>query len=445
MKKIYIEKGDFPWSNLKGLYKDAIYFPIKMSIENQPVVGLKVLGRIIYITSDRDLIQAILNSHSDKIIKGSFAKKLSLVIGNGMITAEGNEWKEQRQLIQPLFNNNYLKTYFSIISDQAQLFINKCNKINGTEIMMFEEMNKLSFNIICETTLGNLLIDKHPNVIKDIINMGRFLNIMNILGISNPWIKLNPTFQIYNKKIKKIRASLSQIISQRQHAEIRKFDLLDQLLFGSNSEKKINLDENEIIDEILTFILAGFKTVSSALAWFWYVLAKNKDVQEKVYNEISQTIGSKVLVYEDLTKLSYTYKVILETLRLYSPVFNINRQTIDQDVEIGGFAFPANSNIIISIQGLHLHPAYWDLPHEFNPERFNDEKTLRTQHKYMPFGAFKRTCIGNHFAIVEMLIVIASLAQQFKFSLPKDFVPKVKASISNSMANDLPMKVNRII
>ncbi|MCX8472293.1 MAG: cytochrome P450, partial [Sediminibacterium sp.] len=209
MKKIYIEKGDFPWSNLKGLYKDAIYFPIKMSMENQPVVGLKVLGRIIYITSDRDLIQAILNSHSDKIIKGSFAKKLSLVIGNGMITAEGNEWKEQRQLIQPLFNNNYLKTYFSIISDQAQLFINKCNKINGTEIMMFEEMNKLSFNIICETTLGNLLIDKHPNVIKDIINMGRFLNIMNILGISNPWIKLNPTFQIYNKKIKKIRASLS--------------------------------------------------------------------------------------------------------------------------------------------------------------------------------------------------------------------------------------------
>ncbi len=178
-----------------------------------------------------------------------------------------------------------------------------------------------------------------------------------------------------------------------------------------------SLSDQELRDQALTIIGAGYETTTQALAWTWYLLAKYSEIENKLRAEILDVLGGRTPTFEDLPNLKYTLMVFQEAMRLYPPIWMLSRAAIEAD-EIGGYRVPANSEILLLPYITHRHPKYWERAKEFNPEHFSPEKVAARPHfAYFPFGAGARQCIGNNFALMEAQLIIATVAQKYRLRL----------------------------
>ena len=396
--------------------KDPLKYMKELHGEYGDIVKTKLGKNKFIFLFNPDYIKYVLATNNNNYHKGINYKFLNEVIGNGLVTIEDETWKRHRQIIQPIFHSSMLKDYTSKFLEITDEFIKLWS--DKKIINNFPEMSALTANIVTKTILGS-------NISFNVQELGESVSFLTLhiqkrIQTLFPVPHSIPTKE--NREFKKQMALVDNIVNliiqKHKNSNVEGIDILSRLLSTKDPETKEELTNEELQDEIRTFFLAGHETTATSLTWANYLLATNKDVREKMINEIHAVIGvDRNPTYEDLSKLEFMDQVINEILRLYPPIYIFTRISLKDDV-IDGYSIPKGSNLMMSQFTIHHDPLLWKDPESFNPERFRNEK-LKDMHKYafFPFGGGPRTCIGKPFALLEMKVILTKIYQNHVFEL----------------------------
>jgi cytochrome P450 len=444
LKTVVSPPGHWFWGHAKLIFNDPINYVKDVSIKYSPLCKIRVLNRPVYITADTDCARQIFLSGTNDFEKGQNYKRMSLVIGNGLIASEGEFWKRQRRLAQPGFHREKIRSFIQIFIDSANELSEKWSVYNSENIhRISSEMSELTLRIIGLTLFGIDLYKEASTVPPDVKELIRFLNKRNYAVPKYPmnWpLKAHKDFFERKERIDKV---VFKIIEERIKGITKGDDLLQMFLDTTDLETGEKMSGEQIRDEVMTMFLAGYETSSVALTWVWYVLSQNENVHKKFTEELDHVIGDGEVCPDHIMKRTYTRQIIDETLRMYPPVFTIPRQ-VAKDTEMLGYRLKKGAVILTSIMGLHRNPAYWENPDTFVPERFapeNQDKIVKNA--YIPFGTGQRICIGNQFAILEMVAVMAVMGRKFRLIPEKNYKPEMIAAITTNVSEGMPMHISK--
>ena len=284
------------------------------------------------------------------------------------------------------------------------------------QVDIAQEMMHLTLRIVAQALFSTDVAQDAPTFAQAFNKANVFLG--KYLSFPFPPLQVpTPPNRRFHADLKILDEVVYQIIRERRQTKEDKPDLLAMLLSAVDEETAEGMTDLQLHDEVLTLLLAGNETTAMALAWAWYLLAQHPEVEARLAAELETTLAGRTPTLEDLPRLPYTQMVLEETMRLYPPAWFLMRKAIHEDT-IGGYTIPANTFISYSAYTLHRHPDFWDTPERFDPERFTPERSAnRPRFAYLPFGAGPRLCIGNSFAMLEGQLILATVAQRYRFTL----------------------------
>lgn len=364
------------------------------------------------------------------------------LLGNGLLSSEGDFHRRQRKLIAPAFLQKRIAAYASEISLRTSAA--QSGWADGASVDVAEAMMRLTLEIV-----GKTLFDAELG--SDAVEIGEALTqaMEHVIGSLNALVPIPPTWPTpRNRRNQEAIARLDQIVYRliREHREDRRDrgDFLSMLLLAQDEDDGSVMTDKQVRDEAMTIVLAGHETTANALAWTFYLLAQHPTVRARLEGEVDAALAGRSPTLADVPKLPYTLQVLKEAMRLYPPAYVVARRPV-RDVTLGGHAVPKGQMVLFNIAGMHRSARYYPEPHRFDPDRFTPaaEKALPRQ-AYMPFGAGSRVCIGNHFALMEGQLVLAILAQRLRFDpLPGARSVATEALITLRPRGGLPMRVSR--
>lgn len=351
----------------------------------------------------------------------SFRKAQSLrspffhrLVGNGLVTSEGEFWRRQRRLAQPAFHRQRISSYGEAMVDYANRTIDKWR--DGDLRDLSKDMTRLTLEIVVKTLFN-------ADVSNDADHVGAMLAEVVKPFASQAtlkWILDNrlptPGHRRYFNAVSEIDRIVFKIIAQRRTSNSDAGDLLSMLL-QAQDEDGSQMTDAQLRDEVMTLFLAGHETTALALSWSWYLLALHPEAEKKFHDELEEVLGGRTPTVEDMRKLVYTEMIAKEAMRLYPPAYAVGREALE-DTEIGGFRVPRKSQIFAFQWTTHRDERYFENPDSFDPERWLPERAERIpKYAYFPFGGGPRQCIGNYFAMMEIVLLLATIGQRFKFKL----------------------------
>ncbi|MGB8473964.1 MAG: cytochrome P450 [Candidatus Acidiferrum sp.] len=405
---------------------DPLGYFTKIVREYGDVVGLRVLNfRILLINHPNDIEEVLVN-HPRKFVKGRVLQANKRVFGKGLLTSEGDFWLRQRRLAQPAFHRARIAGYASTMVEYTERLLHEWQ--NGEERDIHKEMMRLTLQIV-----GKTLFD--ADVERDAQDVGKSLELLLELGANfrrtifiPQWLP-TPTNLRFERAIRQIEKVLYRIIAEKRASGHDAGDLLSMLL-AAQDEDGSRMTDQQLRDEAITLFLAGHETTANALSWTWWLLAQNPGVETKLHAELRAVLGGRAPSIDDLPKLVYTNHVITESLRLYPPAWGTARTAIE-DLEIAGYAVPKGSGVSFVQWTVHRDPRWYEAPEEFRPERWEGDLLKRIpRFAYFPFGGGPRQCIGNSFALMEAALILATVAQQYRFRLVEGHPVTPLASIT---------------
>lgn len=417
-KKIPGPKGKPIVGDLTNFKNDRLGY-LKSLRDYGDIVRTKLANRELIFLFNPDDIKYVLATNHANYHKAKQYKHIKAVLGQGLVTTEDEVWRRHRQIIQPVFHSNQLKDYIAEFNNITKEFIQSWDQ-KGI-LNNFSEMSALTANIVTKTILGSD-IELDANLICEAVS---FL-ILHIQKQAQALVNIPhsiPTGENrgYNKNMKFINTIVDKMIEKHKQSTNKSNDIMSRLMMVTGSDTEQPLSDSELRDEIRTFFLAGHETSATALTWTLYLLARNKHVTQKMIEEIHSVLGKdRDPIFDDLQDLKYVEQVINETIRLYPPIYFFSRTPLKED-NIRGYPIPVGSSVVACQWVTHRDPALWDEPDIFKPERMEEEK-LKSMHKYafFPFGGGPRTCIGKHFAVMEMKIILAKIFQSHYVELQID-------------------------
>ncbi|GAA4273947.1 cytochrome P450 [Aquimarina gracilis] len=370
-------------------------------------------GKSVIFTRDAGLAKHTLQKNHRNYHKSSLqTKDLAKYIGEGLLTADGEKWLKQRRLIQPAFHKKKLEeiigTIYSVIKEELSQI-----KPNET-IDVFPLMSNLAFRVVAKSLFS---YTDTGDTISRLQHITQEAQKTLIKEIRQPykrwWFYLSGKIGRTLKLTQEARAILNGIIEERKRSKAEHHDLLDMLLAARYEDGSV-MNNEQLIDEILILFTAGHETTSNALTFTLMLLAKHPEIQDKAYREIMVFDNSDVQPLEQIAKLQYTKQCIEESMRLYPPAYFSDRVAIAEDT-FGDLVLKKGTMILISFFEIHKHKDLWKDPYTFNPDRF-DPKIDKKEYSdwYFPFGAGPRMCIGNNFAMYEMILVISELLRDYE-------------------------------
>ena len=354
----------------------------------------------------------------------NFRKAMSLrsnffyrLVGNGLLTSEGEFWRRQRRLAQPAFHKQRISNLSDVMVEYTERMLTGWKA--GETRDLHRDMMRLTLEIVVKT-----LFD--ANVSGDIDNVGRVLSEIVKPFASQAtlkWILNNrlptPAHRQFHRSVGEIDQIIYRIIAERRASAADKGDLLSMLL-QAQDEDGSQMTDAQLRDEVITLFLAGHETTALALSWTWFLLTTNKDVEVKFHEELDRVLNGRLPELSDLPHLSYTEMIAKETMRLYPPAFGLGREAIEE-CEIGGYRIPRKTQVFTFQWATQRDPRFFDRPDEFNPDRWTPEFVEQLpKFAYFPFGGGPRICIGNYFAMMEMILLMATIGRRFKFDLAPD-------------------------
>jgi len=398
-----------------------------------------------FLLADAGHVEYVLQTNSRNYRKGRTYQEVKRMTGNGLFVSEGEVWRRQRRLAQPAFHRQRIASFATLITDSTEAMLERWETFDRTDalVQVDAEMLRLVLGIVGKALLSRDLSDEADRVSQSFDVIRRYM-IDRIISI----LKLPASFPTAkNRRFRKALADVDQIvyalISERRRGVGNLQDLLSLLMAARDEETGEGLSDEELRDQALTIIGAGYETTTQALAWTWYLLARHPRAEENLRAELAQVLGGRTPTFEDLPNLKYTLMVFQESMRLYPPAWMITRAAIEPD-EIGGYRIPANSDILLLPYITHRHPNYWERPEEFFPEHFSPEKVeARPRFAYFPFGGGPRQCIGNNFALMEAQLIIATVAQKYHLRLAVERAIEPEASVTLRPRGGLSMKLRR--
>ncbi len=376
-------------------------------------IELRVLNFRILLINHPDHIEDVLVNHPRKFIKGRVLQANRRVFGRGLLTSEGDFWLRQRRLAQPAFHRSRIAGYASTMVEYTERLLHEWQ--NGEERDIHKEMMRLTLQIV-----GKTLFD--ADVERDAQDVGKSLELLLEIGADfrrtlfvPHWLP-TPTNIRVERAIRQIEKVLYRIIAEKRASGRDAGDLLSMLL-AAQDEDGSRMTDKQLRDEAITLFLAGHETTANALSWTWWLLAQNPAVEAKLHAELRTVLAGRAPSLEDLPKLAYTNHIITESMRLYPPAWGTARTAIE-DHEIAGYAVPKGSGVSFTQWTVHRDARWYDAPEEFRPERWEGDLLKRIpRFAYFPFGGGPRQCIGNTFALMETALVLATIAQQYRFRL----------------------------
>ena len=374
------------------------------------------LGKSVLFCRDAGLLQHALQKNQKNYTKSYIqTKDLAKYVGKGLLTAEGEHWQRQRKLIQPAFHKSQLVLLLYTIQ---QTILEELKNIKTGEPMdVFPVFNDLAFQTVVKSIFNIAISDAD---IASLQHTTEATQKMLVQELRQPflvwWFHLSGKTQKHLDLTENSRTILKRLVEDRKKSKTKHDDLLEMLL-NAKYEDGTSMDEHQLVDEILILFAAGHETTSNALTFTCELLARNPDAQIKILEEIHQIKSESHDIMHWIKNATYTKLVVEESMRLYPPAYFIDRVNIEED-SFNGLTLPKGSNLLFSVYEIHRHPDFWKDPEAFIPERFLDENTKFSKN-YFPFGAGPRMCIGNNFAMYEMILAIIALVEQFQIDEKK--------------------------
>jgi cytochrome P450 len=428
---------------LAGVAKNPIEtWPIE--VYQQPFYQASVFGHRFTFVSAPDLIKRVLVDEADGFEKGIVARRaLQPVLGDAILTSDGAKWRWQRRAAAPMFRQENIDRVVPLMIACAQRTRDRWQAhASGTEINVAREMMRTTLDIVLEAMLpGRGRIDPRllGEAITDYLESTSWILLWTMLRAPR-WLPY-PGFRRAQRAAKYLKHVLNDLIAEARRKPSGRGDLLSLLVEAKDPETGRAMGDEDVRDNLLTFIAAGHETSAVALTWTFYLLNRHRNVEERVRREIVAVTGGLPLHAAHIDRLSYTKQVVQEAMRLYPPAPVIAREA-QRDIRLGDQTIKAGTVVYVPVYAVHRHVAIWADPDRFDPERFDaDAARGRDRLAYLPFGAGPRTCIGMGFALAEMVAIVAVLAGSFTLRLRPGFTPKPKMRVTLRPERGMPMRL----
>jgi enediyne biosynthesis protein E7 len=383
-----------------------------------------------YVIHHPDDVKRVLVSNHKNYTKGVGLDRVKILLGNGIMTSEGDFWRRQRYMMQPMFHRRVITEFARVIDEANERFIARWEEqaARGESVNVTDDMSSLTLDIVLRAVFG------------------RDLDRLSAESGGNPFavVTQEPARNLqFAYKFRSLGKLVAALMRRRASAAEEHVDFLAMLMSARDKETGDAMGERELIDEVMTLVVAGHETTASALNWTWYLLALHPQVESRLHAEIDAAPVAAAPSLARMEALPYAQQVVNEALRLYPPGWLLSRRTLAADV-LAGFEIPAGTDVLLSPYLLHRHPRFWPDPDAFQPERFASEnEAARPRFAYMPFAAGPRHCIGETFALYEMLMHLYKVARRYRLTyLPAEPV-ELEAQINLRTKKPLYMRLER--
>ena len=390
------------FSNMAQQYGDLAY--------------LRMAGEHLFVASNPAVIRDVLVTHNQNFHKSRGLERIKILLGEGLLTSEDAFHLRQRRLMQPAFHRERIAAYASTMVSYADRV--RRGWTPGTTFDVAREMSRLTLLIVGKT-LFDADVESQARDVGDAMSglMDSFWTLMLPFGKTLQRLPI-PHIRRGRKARERLDAIIYGMIRERRANLGDRGDLLSMLLMAQDDEDRgRGMTDRQIRDEAMTIFLAGHETTANALTWTWYLLSQSPEVERRLHEEIDRVLEGRLPGVADVDRLSYTNRVVTESMRLYPPAWLVGRRAVNE-YSIGPYYVPPRSIIIMSQWIVHRDPRHYAEPDRFEPDRWTPQfKAALPRFAYFPFGGGPRQCIGESFAWMELVLLVATLAQQWRFEL----------------------------
>lgn len=420
-------KGTLIGGNARQFFHRRLDFFRDVAAEFGDLATFRFGPRRIFLASHPDLIEQVLVTDAKHYIKHFGARMYKPVLGNGLVTSEGDFWLRQRRLSQPAFLKQRVQSYAPLMGELTERMLASWRP--GTAVDIHFEFSTLT-SVIALKTLFDLDDpgdrERFTDTLRSAFNVmsNRFRNPFRLPA----WFPTPANLKL-KKAVAELNAVVDGFIAQGRARGGNGTDLLSRLLNAQDADGT-RMTDRQLREEAMTLYLAGHETTALTLSWSWYLLSQYPEVEEKLVAEWKAVLNGRTPTADDVAHLPYTEAVITEAMRVYPPVYLIGREATT-DLELGGYRVKKGYTVFMSQWVSHKDPRYFPEPDSFRPERWEDGLAKRIpKYAYYPFGGGPRVCIGNTFALMEAALILAAVGQRYRFTLNSDAVIDVNPQIT---------------
>jgi len=380
-----------------------------------------------FVINHPDDIKRVMLSNHRNYTKGEGMDRVKILLGNGIMTSEGEFWRRQRRMMQPAFHRRVIDQFSRLVDAINEKFADRwaAGAARGAPLNLSDEVSELTLDIVLTSIFGTDL---------ERLESQAGANPFEVVAKeTNRDLKFAFRFRSLGKLV-------GELIARRRRESHEHFDLLAMLMDARDRETDQAMSDKEMIDEVLTLIVAGHETTAAALTWTWYLVSQHPSVAAQLEVE-ADAATARPLGLDAAESLKFTHQVIQEALRLYPPGWLLTRRTLEAD-ELGGFPVAPRTDVFICPYLLHRHPAFWSEPESFRPERFAAaDAAERHRFSYIPFAVGPRHCIGEGLAMFEMLVHVHRMSQRFRLTRADDEPIELEAQVNLRPRSNLMMRI----
>ncbi|MCI0547566.1 MAG: cytochrome P450 [Candidatus Rokubacteria bacterium] len=392
--------------------REPLGFLTACARDHGDMVAFDLAGWRTFLLNHPDLAgYVLLGNHRNFVKHRFFWRHVEAIFGQGLLTSEGDFWLRQRRLMAPAFHGQRLTAYGRTMVEFAERRV--ADWRDGEVRNVHTEMMALTMEIVAECLFGAEMAADAARIGRAFDTITEVIQLRYRRPIRLPdWLPV-PSNLRYRRGIRELEALVYRIIAERREGAEEREDLLS-LLLAARDEDGSRMSDAQLRDEAITLFLAGHETTALVLSWTWYLLSRHPEVEGRLGAELDEVLAGRPPAVEDLPRLRYTEQVVTEAMRLFPPAWIIGRQAVEA-CEIGGYPVPAGSTIYFSPWVIHRDPRWFEEPESFRPERWGDGLAERLpRYAYMPFGGGPRVCIGNRFAMMEAVLLLAAIARRWR-------------------------------
>jgi enediyne biosynthesis protein E7 len=383
-----------------------------------------------YVIHHPDDVKRVLVSNHRNYTKGVGLDRVKILLGKGLMTSEGDMWKRQRYMMQPFFHRRVITEFAQTLDAANDRFLARWEALtsHGEPVNLTDEMSELTLDIVLRSIFG-----------RDLDRMSQQVG-GNPFEVVTKEQGRNLQFAFKFRSLTKV---VAELLAKRRAEQAEHFDYVAMLMSARDKETDAPMSDRELIDEVMTLIVAGHETTASGLNWTWYLLSQHPEVEARLHAEIDAAPDLTAPSLAQMETLTYTQQVVNEALRLYPPGWLLSRRTIEADV-LAGYQIAPGTNVLLPLYLLHRDGRFWKDPDVFWPERFAPEhEAERPRFAYMPFAAGPRHCIGETFALYEMLMHLYKVARRYRLIHVPDKPLELEAQINLRTRYPLHMRLER--
>jgi cytochrome P450 len=439
-------RGHWLLGSMPDFLNDSLGYMRRMAQDYGDVVRYRVAHMTWYQVNHPAGIARILQENNRNYGKGALTLGiLRPIAGNGLFLSEGEFWLRQRRLMQPTFHHQHVAAFGTMIVDTTQAMLQRWEAYASSSqpLDIMQEMSGLTLEIVSRA-LFSTPASYDAGVTQAITTLVEDIGYRFAVPFYPPPRVPTPRNRRHRAALAALDKAIYGIIAARRRGDTAGDDLLGLLMGVHDEDTSEGMSDRQLRDELITLFVAGHETTAVALTWVWHLLAGHSDAADCARAELAAVLGDRAPVAADLPRLAYARMVIDEAMRLYPPAWITNRQAIAAD-DVCGYRIPAGAIVLISPYVMHRHPAFWERPELFEPERFAPERSAgRPQYAYFPFGGGPRQCIGKGLALIEAQLILALVAQRFRLHHVPGHAIEPLAQVTLRPRGGMPMFVEPV-